>query len=81
MSMSIQDALFEQKIAENTLLTANAEKMVEVRRAQGKFLLAKEWQRRADALKRQRKELLDSRANVVVNPTQEAFGEYTDDER
>lgn len=70
----IEQQLYEQKVAENTLLIANAEKMAEISRMQGKFSKAKWWERRAEELSRKRKALVERAATVVVHEEYDELG-------
>ena len=56
--MTARQAFYEQKLADNTLRTANAEKMAEIAKKDGDLLKARWFLKKADELKRQRAELM-----------------------
>lgn len=56
--MTARQAFFEQRIADNTLRTANAEKMAETAKAAGDLLKARWYLQKADELKKERETIM-----------------------
>ena len=62
--MESRNILFEQKMAEYTLLKANAEKRADYLKSKGRILDAKDWYETANRWERKKEELLDEAITV-----------------